>query len=287
MVYDDGVPPCKGAPRSAAPIGLALPSTIVFHRPAPDPADEWRWRVEVAVTGDVDLPFDAGAAAATDPTAVEFLPTTTDPSLRDLLTALSTLDPNDRRRLAGVVLLPPEHRPDVPTPELRRMSAAVLPSGDPAASRHALELAVAERFAPLRQLEAPHRDDAITRAALTVAAIAVVALGLIAVAPGDGPEVVAMPSTTTGAPSTTSTTSPAQPDPDPPPTWVDPDRELEIFLTADDTLIRLEPWTRRVIWESRTFVDPEIVSVDPNSVTITSAGNRLIVNLADGTLLPP
>ncbi|NNF56442.1 MAG: hypothetical protein HKN03_18605 [Acidimicrobiales bacterium] len=68
---------------------------------------------------------------------------------------------------------------------------------------------------------------------------------------------------------------------------VEPDREIEISITDENTLIRREPWTRRVIWESRPFVDVEILSIDPNTVTITTRGHRLFVSLTDGTLLPP
>lgn len=67
----------------------------------------------------------------------------------------------------------------------------------------------------------------------------------------------------------------------------EPDREIEISITDDNTIIRREPWTRRVIWESRPFDEVEILSIDPNTVTITSRGYRLFVSLTDGTLLPP
>lgn len=75
----------------------------------------------------------------------------------------------------------------------------------------------------------------------------------------------------------------------PPPTatYVEPDREIEVLVTERDTLIRQEPWTGRVIWESRPLTEPKIVSVDPNTVTVDSRGNRLVVSLTDGTLLPP
>ena len=33
--------------------------------------------------------------------------------------------------------------------------------------------------------------------------------------------------------------------------------------------------------------DVEIVSVDPNTVTVNYGGERLLINLADGTFLPP
>lgn len=69
--------------------------------------------------------------------------------------------------------------------------------------------------------------------------------------------------------------------------FAEPDREIEIAITQEHTLIRREPWTRRVMWESRRFADVEILSIDPNTVTIMTRGHRLFVSLTDGTLLPP
>jgi len=72
------------------------------------------------------------------------------------------------------------------------------------------------------------------------------------------------------------------------PADVEPDREVEVSVTTENTVIRQEPWTRRVIWESRPFRGAvEIVSVDPNTVTIDYSGTRILVSLTDGTLLPP
>ncbi len=84
--------------------------------------------------------------------------------------------------------------------------------------------------------------------------------------------------TTTTTATSTTTTSPFR----------EPDREIEVSVTDDNTIIRQEPWTRRVIWESAPFRGPvEIVSVDPNTVTLDYSGTRLLVSLTDGTLLPP
>lgn len=155
---------------------------------------------------------------------------------------------------------------------------------------------LADVLAPLTALDAPRFATSTQlqrRASIGAALIIAVAALLIGIAatqratPSARPIGSAEPdvstSTTTGASTPTSTTTSSAP----PPTWVDPDRELEIFLTDEDTIVRLEPWTRRLLWESRPFRDPQIVSIDPNSVTIDSAGNRLIVSLTDGTLLPP
>ncbi len=149
-----------------------------------------------------------------------------------------------------------------------------------------------EVLTPITELDAPDLRDVgergrRPRVAITVAVA--LAIGLLGVAARQQPPAatIAVPSTVaelpnSRSPTTTTTTSIA-----PPPTWIDPDREVEIFLTDEDTIVRLEPWTRRLLWESRPFRDPQIISIDPNSVTIDSAGNRLIVSLADGTLLPP
>ena len=67
----------------------------------------------------------------------------------------------------------------------------------------------------------------------------------------------------------------------------EPDRVIEILISERETLIRREPDTQDVIWESARFSDVEILSIDPNTVTIQTRGNRLLVSLADGTLLPP
>lgn len=89
-------------------------------------------------------------------------------------------------------------------------------------------------------------------------------------------------------PATTSSALPAPSRPTVnPDQFREPDREIEISITEEDTLVRLEPWTRRVIWESRPFAEVEILSIDPNTVTITTRGYRLFVSLTDGTLLPP
>ncbi len=151
-------------------------------------------------------------------------------------------------------------------------------------------------LAPLTMLDAPQfaTSEELRRRA-TIAAALIVAVGalLVGLAATRHPAPLAQPigfgapesstpvNTVASTSASTSTTSA------PPPTWVDPDRELEIFLTERNTIVRLEPWTRRLLWESRVFRDPRIVSIDPNTVTVDSAGNRLIVSLTDGTLLPP
>ena len=69
--------------------------------------------------------------------------------------------------------------------------------------------------------------------------------------------------------------------------FVEPDRDVRISITDADTLVRREPGTSRVMWESSPFADLEILSIDPNTLTIMTRGYRLIVSLTDGTLLPP
>lgn len=87
--------------------------------------------------------------------------------------------------------------------------------------------------------------------------------------------------------TTTTITSTVDP-PTAPARYTEPDREVEVAVTDDNTIIRQEPWTREVIWESRPFLaDVEIIRVDLNTVTIEYSGTRLIVSLTDGTLLPP
>jgi len=85
---------------------------------------------------------------------------------------------------------------------------------------------------------------------------------------------------------TPTTTTPPKPTLDPE-LFREPDRKIEISVTEDGTLIRHDPLTRRVVWESSPFEELKIVSIDPNTVTIESRGYRLFVSLTDGTLLPP
>lgn len=61
----------------------------------------------------------------------------------------------------------------------------------------------------------------------------------------------------------------------------------EVQLTNDDTVVLRDLQTREIIWESRPFTNPELLRVGGGTLSVTSAGNRVILSLIDGTQLPP
>jgi len=153
------------------------------------------------------------------------------------------------------------------------------------------EHALSSLLAQIADLEAPEAEavEPSLRGLPAIAVAFAAALLGLAVMSGTNGEAdqsassAASPSITSEAPTTTTgvtTTTIAA--------FVEPDREVEVEVTDDNTIVRREPWTRRLIWESRPFRSAiEIVSVDPNTVTIDYSGERLLISLADGTFLPP
>ncbi len=153
--------------------------------------------------------------------------------------------------------------------------------------------AVGERLGPLLDRSAVRTGVGRGALALVAGCVVVATVALVVVAAGrsaPAATVVASSTSTSVVPATTAAPTTATTAPSPaidPDDYREPDRELEIVVSDDDTILRLEPWTRRVIWESRPFTEPMVLSVDINTVAITSNGNRVILNLVDGTQLPP
>lgn len=151
--------------------------------------------------------------------------------------------------------------------------------------------AIENMLSPIYNLAAPRDPFRQKRLAILAISAVVAACTLLIVL--NTPRLVqpttkSLTSPPSSTPEQTTITTPIADEPAlPPATFVEPDREMEIRITERDTVVRVEPWTGRVIWESREFLDPKLVSVDPNTVTIDSNGNRLLVSLTDGTLLPP
>ncbi len=65
-----------------------------------------------------------------------------------------------------------------------------------------------------------------------------------------------------------------------------PTRQVNIEIREENTIVRLEPETGDVIWESLPLRMPEIVAVHPNTIQLTSSGRPVVMSLLDGTILP-
>ena len=220
-----------------------------------------------------------------------------DRRFRKLRSLIERLTIDEQRAVIGhhVGLLPIDSLPtelELSRADLESGTTRLL-TGSSSTSIEALMAPVFEVTAPNSTPERRNPGRLVLSGFATVCLVAaLLTIGRAAKPPLDS-QVVAPENTT--APTTQAPTTEA-PEPEeespastsePPTLFVEPDREIEVLVTERDTLVRVEPWTGRLIWESRPFTDLELVSVDPNTVTAMSRGNRLVISLTDGTLLPP
>lgn len=222
-----------------------------------------------------------------EPVFIDLSDPTEDPEFRELTQLLSVLPEASRRAVLATMIggLPIER-----LPAEADANASDLEGGIRHLERIIPGPSLNELFAPVLDIPVPDLGLTITPtgpkwlpAGGLVTAVFVSILFLAAMPQGDGAQpVLEQAPTTTATLATVTSTSTTLAN-----SLKEPDREIEISITDDDTIIRREPWTRKVIWESRPYADVEVLSIDPNTLTITTRGYRLFVSLTDGTLLPP
>ncbi len=99
--------------------------------------------------------------------------------------------------------------------------------------------------------------------------------------PGQASASTTSPTTTVPEPTTTVTTLD-------PALFTDPDRRLDINLTADGLVESRDPSSGRIIWQAGPYGDATAIRVDLNTVTVNRGRRgRMFINLIDGTLMPP